>query len=375
MDDRDAQVQLTDPGAPEDPNFVFDVIEAPETAPAAPAASEGPPSEPPAPQGPEGEPAAQPRDESGRFAPKPGETPSAPPGEPAAPSAEAPPAQPSEFTYRADGADYVVEGSRVYPDGSVWLPAPVIEDLKAIVAEGIAHRGSWREREAEYQRQVEAVQQDAVQQIAAARQESERAKVTLDALDQLRRQGPEKVAEWLDNLDRNWDLLMARAENQLLRNQYEQAQASTAGYAVEQQAQQMVPQLETTLRQSLSALVARPEYRGLDADQMFTRLVQRDLDRIFFEADEQTARHLNVPVGYPLVNYDVIEEAVRADADLLRQVSRATERNRPATPPPPTVPAAGTATPSGEQSGPKFKTREEMERYFESGQVFEDLRR
>jgi hypothetical protein len=134
-----------------------EVPEAPETvsAGAEPASTEPPVSD-------------RPRDASGRFMKRDG-TPVAPdeqaaleaqasvPATPTTSPAPQPPSSPAgePFVFRADGQKIPIPGSMLTADGALSIPADQVPVIRQLLAEGVAHRGSWRQKESEYQRRIE----------------------------------------------------------------------------------------------------------------------------------------------------------------------------------------------------------------------------
>src|SRR3990167_8805352 len=72
----------------------------------------------------------------------------------AAPPASPPPAStppqpaptPGEpFVFRADGQKIPVPGAAVSTDGTLTIPADQVPAIRQLLAEGVSHRGSWRQ--------------------------------------------------------------------------------------------------------------------------------------------------------------------------------------------------------------------------------------
>lgn len=108
----------------------------------------------------------RPRDANGRFMKRDG-TPVAPDEQAALeaaasaiPATEPPaPTQPIGFTgdpfvFRAEGQKIPLTGAVVDKDGWLHIPPDQQPMTRQLLAEGVAHRGSWRQREADWQRQV-----------------------------------------------------------------------------------------------------------------------------------------------------------------------------------------------------------------------------
>lgn len=358
-------VQLTPPDAPEDPNFEFDIPEESEASQepsAQPGQAPGQPAQPAT-----GEQPTQPRDAA------------QPPSEPGQPPAATAPAAPTPFTFRGDERDYELTGATVGPDGSLTVPAESVEALRGLLGEGIAHRGSWRAREEQYQQALQVERQRGLDREKQVVDREKRAQGMINALENLRKQGPEKVAEWLDNLDRNWDLMVARANEQALKERLAGFEAQQNEAVLDRQGQEMAPRLDSALTSYLTQLGQREDYQGVNLRGIYDRILGDPtlLDLCFFEADENLARQFNVPVGTPMVNYNAIEGFVRHEAELRRSIGDAARSNAAqARPMPPSVGAAGHAAPAedtGAGHKPRFKNAQERDEYFDSGQVFRDL--
>jgi hypothetical protein len=80
---------------------------------------------------------------------------------PASPPLAATPPQPASapgeaFVFRADGQKIPVPGAALSSDGTLTIPADQVPAIRQLLAEGISHRGSWRQREQEYKQQIES---------------------------------------------------------------------------------------------------------------------------------------------------------------------------------------------------------------------------
>ncbi len=58
------------------------------------------------------------------------------------------------FVFRADGQKIPIPGASLTADGALAIPPDQVPVIRQLLAEGMAHRGSWRQKEADYQRQV-----------------------------------------------------------------------------------------------------------------------------------------------------------------------------------------------------------------------------
>lgn len=107
---------------------------------------------------------ARTRDEKGRFAPKTDGSPATDPASAAVPAPATPPASVvssppvpagEPFVFRADGQKIPIPGSTVDSEGHLRIPSGQVPAVRQLLAEGMAHRGSWRQREADYKQQIE----------------------------------------------------------------------------------------------------------------------------------------------------------------------------------------------------------------------------
>src|SRR3990167_6575346 len=82
----------------------------------------------------------------------------APPTSPP-PAALTPPPAPTPgepFVFRGDGQKIPVPGASLSSDGTLTIPADQVPAIRQLLAEGVSHRGSWRQREQEYKNQIES---------------------------------------------------------------------------------------------------------------------------------------------------------------------------------------------------------------------------
>ena len=146
----------------------------------------------------------------------------APPQEatPEAPASEVPPVEGSpteptpaaevaatypEFVYKSAGREFNIPGSKVGQDGA-FIPTPALPAITRLLAEGQHAKDASRD----FAQRIQSAK-------AEGQQELQRARGLLAALNNLRQQGPEAIAEWFDDLDRNWPLMEAKAETDLLK--------------------------------------------------------------------------------------------------------------------------------------------------------------
>jgi len=297
----------------------------------------------------------------------PGDEPDAPPAEVAP---ETPPdavveATHPEFTYRSAGREFNIPGSAVGEDGA-FIPTPALPAITRLLAEGQHAREASREYAAKLQEaRVEG------------QKELQYARSLLASLNQLRQQGPDAIANWFDELDRNWPLMEAQAKLSLIEKEREAEKAQLSDAQREREAEALVPQLRNVLTEKLAEHAKRPEYKGVDTKRLFERLSGRLFDQVFEEATEDdVAQGIARQVGQVIVNWGVIEDEVKYEADILRRTresanltkevvkanaAKVAEPNAP-----PTVGAKKGASAAGGKSVPKFKTRAEADEWFDN---------
>jgi hypothetical protein len=156
------------------------------------------------------------------------------PGEPVADAAvDAPADTDGEFEFKVDGETLFIPGSkRVEIDGrkGVFLPEAQLREVTRTLSEGVHHRTTFKEklrtsrdREQAALRQVDEVR-------AAVNEDVVRAQEFLRDIRALREKGPDAIAAWLDDLEREWPLLEARAER-AITTALQAKPATTAGAA------------------------------------------------------------------------------------------------------------------------------------------------
>lgn len=317
---------------------------------------------------------SQPRDESGKFVARTESAPqadSAPADQP--PSEAQPPATETaseavypQFQYRASGRDYELPGSKVGADG-LFVPTDQLPYLQRLLAEGHQNRDLSR---------------DFGRKVADARRDGElklqQANNLLAELADIARD-PNRMADWGLDLERNWDLLRARAEKTVMEQQLAAERARLTEYEEEQQAAALVPQLESALGQTISSLLGRPEFQGVDGPKMYDRLMHNFFDRIFAEATpEDVAAGIARNVGDIVIDYGVIEDEMKYEADVLhraqtaqRAAVEAAGRNAKAQTQqravPPTVGAKAGPAPKAAPALPKFTTTRDVDEWFDKG--------
>lgn len=361
----------------DDPNVHIDSDPAAAPAPASSPAIEGPgapgPSVPAAP------------DEPGLAAPpSPGAQPRAPasaqpsvPGQPpAAPAGAAPTGAPEPWSFRADRQTFFVEGSSVDADGSLRIPKSQLPLVQQLLAEGAAHRGSWREQKAEYEARIAELEQSVEQHPDLLRARAFNAK-----LNALMEQGPDAVAAWLDKFEQNREVLKHQAENAVLKHQLEDGTRKQTAADQDREAQALVPVMQESLQGVIGELAT--QFPGVDGGKLYTRLMRSFADRVFYEVPVAERRRGlaagEVQIGQSrdgqtlyVMDRGLVEEEFQHWASLTGAgagaATAAVQQNRAALAGAPPV-AVGSGGPAqGGPTPPLPKTKEELDKWIQSGE-------
>jgi hypothetical protein len=269
-----------------------------------------------------------------------------------------------EFTYRSAGREFNIPGSAVGEDGA-FIPTPALPAITRLLAEGQHAKEASREYAARLQ-----------EARAEGQKELQYARSLLASLNNLRQQGPEAIAQWFDDLDLNWPLMEANAKLSLMEKEREAEKAKLTEATREREAEALVPQLKGVLTEKLEEYAKRPEFAGIDQKRLFNRLSGRLFDQVFEEATEDdVAQGIAQRVGQVVVNWGVIEDEVKDEADLLRRARESAKLTREVakqnaastaeSKAPPTVGAKKGASVATGKPVPKFKSRAEADAWFD----------
>lgn len=371
MVDADPIVDWDDVGEDETPQ--------PPAAPApVPAAPGVPPAQPAAPTAAQPPIAAAPSSEAVPPGSPLGTPPAAPPAAPAAPSV---------WEFQGDGRTLFVEGSTKNVDGSLAIPADQVPHLESLLAEGAAHRGSWRGEKEQYEGRIAQLED----QVANKANDPEivRARAYNEQLLALIAKGPDAVAEWLDNYERNFPVFQARAQEAVLRQQLSERDARLSAIDEERSAAELTPQIEARIGGVVERMAA--QYPTLNAEQLHRRIVTRHLDQVAYEVDPKE-RSRGLAAGEVLlgrgpkgelwiVNEGLIEEEFAYQASLMGGAASAAQaavaHNRAISAPPsavaPAVPAsAAIPVGAGAAKMPEFPNtpegKQQMQDWIDSGE-------
>ena len=192
--------------APELSTVVEETSQAVDT-PVAPdaTAAPSPAGEEPAPDSQGTTASARPRDEHGRFtkqelAKQASDAANA--VVPAVADAPTPPAPPppkgDPFVFRADGQKIPVPGATLTADGALTIPPDQVPGIRQLLAEGVTYRGSWRQKEQDFQRQI---QEATSVEKARAEKYNNAAVILWNRVEQLLADSPQELALFRREMD------------------------------------------------------------------------------------------------------------------------------------------------------------------------------
>jgi len=381
----------TSPGSPDfntkDAGASFDheietMFETPAPAPAEPAPT------PPAPA--EERPAEQaesgpPRDDKGRFAQKaapPVEQPAAPtapaPAAPQAPTATTepaaiPPAETPlpEASYRADGKDFTIPGSKMGEDG-VFIPTEQWDGVQRLIGQGQVHQGSFQRRLSE---SAQSVQREKTR--ADAAEASKQA--VFDKLMAMAKDGT--IGNWIDeNLVQNLEVLLARseAEGQKLRvKEYEEREAARDREAAEAA---RGPQMENALANAILHFGGKAGLTDARMQQLYARLNQPEFRRALYSEATEDDPINGIRKGETVIALGLIEQEVawagpgttQPATDKVAAAAAANAKAGVTAVAPPTVGARGGPAPGTKTPPKQFKNAAEADDHI-WGEGFRDL--
>lgn len=280
--------------------------------------------------------------------------------EPAPTASGDPAAEPAgePFTFKADGKQFEIPGAMRYPEG-VYIPTEAVARLQ----EHLADRKSLNGRIRQLEQQVQTGDPERHPEVLKAR-------ALMTQLGTLMDQGPEAMAEWLDNLQQNRPILEAKAEAAALKRQLEFHTERQKTESSEAEATALADQMDSALSRNLDAVLADPAIAALNLDRNRLQVrLYRMADALFVEAD-QDYPEAGVRKGDLAINLELLRAEVNDAAALARQYQgqatqkdKARKLNAPAVnaaAPPPVV--TGTKTAAPRDTGRKApKNREEWE--------------
>jgi hypothetical protein len=317
---------------------------------------------------------SQPRDEKGRFAAKedaeaqPETAPEAEAEAEAEPTAgegevEAQPdaePEPEPWTFRADGTDFEIPGSRYSEADGLHIPPDQIESVTQLLRFGKTHQGSFRQHLADKDAEVAAagVERDAAQAAKTA---------ILEKLAGFA-DNPDAMAQFLDEFHKELPILLAQAEAAEERHRREADQKKLAELEAEREWRDKTPVLEDRLEEaiqhygkanSLDLEAMRSIWAKLRSKDQFERIFTREgagqwqenLDIV-----EREAQYLATALGGRTIQPTQRKEAKLNEA-ALKEGKKA----------PPTAPSKKGPPPKATPKPPKFEGTQQVDEWFEEG--------
>jgi len=214
------------------------------------------------------------------------------------------------FNFRVDGANVAIDGAWVNPNGDIVIPRRTWEtDIRP---RWIANRGGWEQRERGYTEKIRTLE-------SSQSAKEQQAEAVLQQLDSLMQKGPDAMAQWLDNYERNFPLLKAEAEKAALQRQLDSKAELESRRSEEDRRQQEIPRMQNDLAGSLEGLLKDPRFAVLSGTNDENVALLRDLwqnhaDAFFWRADRDYPEY-GVPRGTMVFQPDRLEQWVSREAD------------------------------------------------------------
>lgn len=246
------------------------------------------------------------------------------PGEPApgdgTPGAgEEPDPYEGALRFRSDREEFVVEGS-YQDDHWAYIPRETAEELLRLAGRGKHHEQTYpRERESWGRERTDLSRRVAEAESRAAAAEAAERTVTEHMADLVRgpNGGAVAVQKWLQDLDRNWDLLQAKAENAKLQAQVEgRAKIEEAGQG-ERRAQEYEEYVQLGLEREIYAALEHPEIaplvQYLDEEDLIDlyRTLYATKDAIFWVARADNDRGSGARKGQVVTDRLPVRQALK----------------------------------------------------------------
>lgn len=259
------------------------------------------------------------------------------------------------FVVRGDGQRFTFPDAALNETGDLTIKATQVPNLRMLIAEGLSHRGSWRQKEQGYQQQIE--QAGAVETARADRAEMVAAKL-IDAIGN---------ADWMtaavadpreaQYLIRELALEFNQAKLTAPRTEPRAEQAEPEPQEIEQAARQTLN--EYIIEELLESPQAKAVYTTPEQRQAVAKRFQRRLAAYFKVDGTEILLHENaVDADFMEELNDRIAQKKAADAQASKLADAAAKNAARNTSPavPSTVPAKGSPTP-GEVKTPKTKAQ------------------
>jgi hypothetical protein len=309
-------------------------------------------------------PSAQPRDESGRFAPKPDapEAPAADAALPPATEAQAPAVEPlaatppTVFSYKAGGREYTIPGLAVPPEHEA--------EIRALLSEGMHHRTTWRQREADMRRTLDTERQSLTAE-----------KARLDAINsELTRllSDPDAMAEFYQNFQVEAPALQERARAAQLEariKQYETEQENDwKRRAEEAEATGLDEQVRAAVQQNYADLFTDGDVAKMIGELQGQRIVvvaDRDYPEHGYAKGDLLIDERRL-LGHLAYEADQRRKAKATQAEAIKRVEKVAANNAAVlspSAPPPVVAARSTPSPVATKKKPTSRKEWEQDLY------------
>lgn len=306
----------------------------------------------------------RPRDERGRFLKRDG-SPVAP-DEQAKLEAEAVPAIPTTpkppapmvpagepFVFRADGQKIPIQGASLSETG-LHIPIDQVPLIRQLLSEGVAHRGSWRQKEAEFNRRIEEA---STVEKARADKYNAAAIFLFDKVND-----PTWLQQLVNDPDRELGLLRRELGLELKTREIQapRVQTPAAPQPQEPDEAQLTQAFGTVLHDEVDELLEDPRLKGLFSPDDIKDLKDDFLARM--------PAYAHVENGQYFVDREAVKRAFDREVKTQQRIKQAAaeaakarefneKRNAPAAP---IVPVVSTKGAGGNGSGTKtYKTKEE----------------
>lgn len=282
-------------------------------------------------------------------------TPASPPVVPVAQPPQPVVATPEPFVFRADGQRIPIPGSSVSSEGALTIPADQVPAIRQLLAEGVSHRGSWRQKEAEYQRQV--TESSAVER-ARGDKYNKAAVTMLETIE-----SPEWQNEFTTDPQRALFYLKRELGIMLKESDLDAPRAKEAPKVDEAvQQQQLETAARETLTEYLEELLDTPQAKAIYAtpaerQAALTRYTRR-MAAYYVEKDGQLQLHENAVDDDFNEDLKTRQAVKQAASDAQKAHAFNAKRNVPPVTAPPVVSTKGPSA-SGSGSRPKFASKEE----------------
>lgn len=265
------------------------------------------------------------------------------------------------FSYRADGRDYEIAGSRVRDEG-LFIPAEQMQWLQQQLATARAHHGSW-------QHELEKARQAGGQKMAEAEAMRTGADKIVQRMQELA-EGPEEVAlKWFQHYRTNLPQLLAEAKADQLTAENEALKTRADAGVQEQQMSEVAQQTGVALDTLVEQIA--PNYPGVDRSMIRNRV--ENMKGLIFSIAQEADPAGGWQKGEIVFDTAPIENEFKHAQTLLSRSQPAVDAAKAnaealKTPSAPPVVAAkkGVAVSGHEAKMPEFKSEQEYKDWVES---------